>query len=104
MEVLVGRDVVAFVKITDAVVGQIVKSNDLGEPSKWPILKTTGRQHYMLPEDLRRRAKRHPEWKMDRLDDYRVTDGVFDGRHVTFLYKQDVHVFIIFFEPDVPEG
>jgi hypothetical protein len=44
-----------------------------------------------------RLAKRHPEWQLNRLEELRVSSGVYDGQRVTFLYRQASRVLLLLF-------
>jgi hypothetical protein len=106
MEILTDRASMAISGISPKTVKDMARANDLGDPDRWPVYKTTGHPMYRLPAGFIRREKDHPEWDVKRLIEYRIafrtyTDGETKQR-VVFLYRREVNVMFVLYI-DMPQ-
>ena len=98
----------AISSISPQTVEGIAKANELGDPDRWPVYKTTGLPAFRLPASFVRRQKDHPEWDLKRLNEYRVAFRTYtdaDGKRqqrVVFLYRRQAKVLFVLYE-DIPK-
>jgi hypothetical protein len=98
MEIIIDDRAIVFANITETAAKELAKANGFDNPSTWPVLRTTGHPSYTLPRGITSRAKTHPEWQINRLDEARVAFKDFRGQRVVLLYRQETSILIVLYE------
>ena len=95
IEIVIDQGVVLFANISEPTVEKIMKYNGFSAPSSWPVYENTGHPDYEMPQTLIRRAKKHPEWEIDKLARFRV--GFFDSKaeRTVLFYRRSAGILII---------
>ncbi len=89
-------------------VAAMAKENDFGSPDRWPVYKTTGLPSFILPDKLKRRLSKHPEWCVAELGEYQATfrthTNPVDNRRqrLVLLYRRESNVLIVLYI-DIPK-